>query len=830
MKLGLQTICWGPRIQDVEYLCKLASALGFQGIEFAQPPPDIGGVGIHDLLDMMKKHRLELIGLAGGSLVERVEFCKGHRPEYLYVEDWDPLMSPSAEDLGFRLALHPHVFKPIFRVGHAQSLLDSHPNLSFILDTAHLSIAGEKIAEALQASQGRLAAVHAKDWRPVYGRYSHRYAKGFTELGNGILHQQVHEVISRLADSNYRGWIIWEQDVPSVSPEVSALVSAEWLHHLGYFRKQPDFRRARELIAQRTHRSIHGPNTSAHFIREIHAAATRGPEECYSKIVRAFYDILPSRMVALWRCATSQRLATLVASYPAAQRTTQRCGDLLSGYVIDRLKVTRFDLTNPENIRRFSQPELLERYDLRRMISIPILNPWNLNHVVMILNLFPEQETIPFSDDELVRLGEDVAIAVDAAIDELCTTAAGTVNYRSWSESSSNAQLQALRETTQEFLRCGSVTIFTANEAATRLTVASSTGVEWMVPESEQYYAPGEGLTGQVWASREPFMTQDASSERAWKGKSREGWDKRYHNCLLFPLARGEREPLGVIRCSNKLAYDHSALHTAFSEDDVAVLDAIVERALPHYELTLANERRSHALGRLTHELKVPVVAMRAAAELMQQTDGVTSYFDHDYPGDVWSWSELMRRLLDNFDSLRYSDSALKPHQTPTLMMRDVIAPAANQVTVLLRERDFQRNRIEYRDFKRLPRLLVDRYQFQQVAFNLLANAIKHCYDDPDRFRVEITARVEADWVGVDFSDWGPGIQDGMEQAIFKEGVRGDFATEKEVRGDGLGLWVVNRILEAHSGDVVVHSKRNPTTFRLRLPRSLEVFSPIRGL
>ncbi len=831
VKIGLQTICWGPRIDDPEHLCQVAAALGFQGIEFAQIPSAIGGLTIGALLQLMKKYRLELIGLSGGSLSERMAFCEDFRPHYLYVEDWDPHIAPVAEADGFQLALHPHLFKPIFRIGDASRLLREHRRLRFILDTAHLSIAGEDLDAACLVAKGRLAALHAKDWRPVYGRHSHRYAKGFTELGNGILRDQVARVARKLKhEMGPSGWLVWEQDVSFTTPQNSARISAEWLHAEGFLKKRPD---VGKLAAVSKVPSIDRRRPSPpDFLRSMTLASTKGLAECYQRIVQAFHELIPSKLVTLWRCAASQQRMTLVASNPdlLPRPNSFRNDELLCGQTVDRQKVTRFDLTDAGDAERFGHPTQISALQLGPMVSIPILNPWNLNHVVLVLNIFPRQVPLAFSDDDLFRLGEDVALAVDAAINELCTTAAGTVNYRSWKETLSQGQLESLRETIQEFVGCGGVAIFAADDTGTRLELKSTTGTAWAVPEAEQFYRRGEGLTGKVWESGEPFLTLHAGREPGAAAKSREGADPRFHSCMFLPITRAGSDPLGVIRCSDKRISSEDLHHNAFSEDDIAVLDAIVERIVPHYELTVTHERRAHALGRLTHELKVPVVAMRAAAELMQQTDGVETFFEHDYPGDVWSWSELMRRLLGNVDSLRYSFDAITPHRTPTFMMRDVIAPAANQVTLLLRERGFDKSRIRYQHFRQLPQLRIDRYQFQQVVFNLLANSIKHCYSVPTRFRVLIEAQNLNDEVLLDFQDWGPGIQDGMEEVIFQEGVRGHFAAEMDVAGEGLGLWVVRRIVEAHDGTVSVFKQRNPTTFRITLPGRTRMPVPLKGL
>lgn len=90
MRFGLQTIAWGRQLEDIEQLLYDAALSGFEGVEFAQTPTALGVNNVQELLRLMAKYRLHLIGLAGGSLDDRMQFCCDQRPDYLYIEDWEP--------------------------------------------------------------------------------------------------------------------------------------------------------------------------------------------------------------------------------------------------------------------------------------------------------------------------------------------------------------------------------------------------------------------------------------------------------------------------------------------------------------------------------------------------------------------------------------------------------------------------------------------------------------------------------------------------------------------------------------------------------------------
>jgi len=272
-----------------------------------------------------------------------------------------------------------------------------------------------------------------------------------------------------------------------------------------------------------------------------------------------------------------------------------------------------------------------------------------------------------------------------------------------------------------------------------------------------------------------------------------------------------------------------------FTGDDLAVLDAIGQAAVPHLQGLLEEEKRVAALGRVTHEFKSPLGALCSVADLMEgefvdRKINAINFFGYDYFGDIKSWSDIMWRQISNADFLRYPSRTLPLQLEPTLLLSEVIAPTVNQVRLFLRERRFSVEQIKYGDFKEIPRLWVDKNQFQQVIFNLLMNAIKYAYKDPKSFQVEIKGKEEVGEYVIQFRDWGPGIAPELKEVIFEEGVRGAKSIMDHVTGQGLGLWVVRQVVKAHGGKVEVTKIKQPTEFTIYLPYTLAIHPSKRTL
>jgi signal transduction histidine kinase len=99
---------------------------------------------------------------------------------------------------------------------------------------------------------------------------------------------------------------------------------------------------------------------------------------------------------------------------------------------------------------------------------------------------------------------------------------------------------------------------------------------------------------------------------------------------------------------------------------------------------------------------------------------------------------------------------------------------------------------------KKLPHVVHDPVQFQQVILNLLLNGIQAI---PNQGKIEVTLRREGEFAVVRIKDTGKGISQDSLPKIFKP----FFTTRKE--GTGLGLPLAKGIVEAHRGRIQVTSE-----------------------
>ncbi len=124
-------------------------------------------------------------------------------------------------------------------------------------------------------------------------------------------------------------------------------------------------------------------------------------------------------------------------------------------------------------------------------------------------------------------------------------------------------------------------------------------------------------------------------------------------------------------------------------------------------------------------------------------------------------------------------------------------------------------------DVDLLPRPLLveaDYHRLSRVFDNLIGNAVKF---SPDGGTIRISTAIDAErhMAHVAISDQGIGIADEKLPYIFERFYRGDRAFRKQFEGAGLGLYIVQQIVEAHQGRIWVESQEGiGSTFIVALP------------
>lgn len=214
----------------------------------------------------------------------------------------------------------------------------------------------------------------------------------------------------------------------------------------------------------------------------------------------------------------------------------------------------------------------------------------------------------------------------------------------------------------------------------------------------------------------------------------------------------------------------------------------------------------------VSHELRTPLAVIRSAAENL--ADGVVA------PDSVPQYAALIRsegrRLSDMVE--RVMDFAGMSAGTlirnrRSLDARDIVDRAVATASADAAEQGIG---IDVHGAPGVGRTVGDADALASALHNALANAVK--YSRPGS-RVEVDVASSGDTLRIAVSDRGIGIDDEDIPHVFEPFFRGRRAVDSQVRGSGVGLSVVQKIVDAHGGHVRVAPRHGGgTVLTIELP------------
>jgi two-component system OmpR family sensor kinase len=253
------------------------------------------------------------------------------------------------------------------------------------------------------------------------------------------------------------------------------------------------------------------------------------------------------------------------------------------------------------------------------------------------------------------------------------------------------------------------------------------------------------------------------------------------------------------------------------SDDEVAELartfdDMLVELDSARSETQQMVQRQREFVADASHELRTPLTSILANLELLQE--GLAGEPEHvedtEMVESALRSSRRMRRLVADLLLLARADAGRLGAHGPC-ELTEIVAAAVDEVAPLAREQTLQMH-------APAP-VAVDGNadELHRVAVNLIDNAVRHT---PKGTRIDVTVEKREGEAVLEVLDDGPGLPDGVGEALFARFVRGsgpaDLSSET---GSGLGLAIVSAVVASHQGEVEAGlSPHGGARFTVRIP------------
>jgi len=228
------------------------------------------------------------------------------------------------------------------------------------------------------------------------------------------------------------------------------------------------------------------------------------------------------------------------------------------------------------------------------------------------------------------------------------------------------------------------------------------------------------------------------------------------------------------------------------------------------------SEMRNDFINNMTHELKTPISSISLASQMLNDESVTKSPTMMKHLGGVISdETKRLRFLVEKVLQMSMFDRKKTTFNKKELDLNDVITDVAKSFNLRV---EHTGGKIDV-DLQAVDSdVYVDEVHFTNMIFNLFDNAVK--YRKPDEeLNVSVATWNEDDKVCFSVSDNGIGIRKDDLKKIFEKFYRVHTGNVHNVKGFGLGLAYVKRVVDMHSGQIHVDSEYGDgTKFTIKIP------------
>ena len=237
--------------------------------------------------------------------------------------------------------------------------------------------------------------------------------------------------------------------------------------------------------------------------------------------------------------------------------------------------------------------------------------------------------------------------------------------------------------------------------------------------------------------------------------------------------------------------------------------------------LAYTNVRREIRLSRLksdfvanvSHELKTPLALIRLFAETLELGRVPGEEKAKQYYRIINKESQRLTQLINNILDFSRIEAGRKQYRFVATDLTRTVRDVVEAYRFPIEQQGFI---LEVEIAEDVPEVEVDPEAIEQALLNLVNNAIKY---SAEAKHIRLEVRRDGERVVISVRDRGIGVAKVEQKRIFEKFYRAETSLVHTTKGSGLGLALVQHIMEAHGGTVeLVSGPGEGSTFTLALP------------
>ncbi len=229
-------------------------------------------------------------------------------------------------------------------------------------------------------------------------------------------------------------------------------------------------------------------------------------------------------------------------------------------------------------------------------------------------------------------------------------------------------------------------------------------------------------------------------------------------------------------------------------------------------QLLKKDRQKDEFLDTVTHELRTPITAIRAASEILHDDEDIPEELKKQFLQNIISESDRLNRLIDKILDLEKFETGKQHIHLAEYQLPQTIQKAIQPLQQLMNHHQI--------DFKMnldasVNQAFYDEERLIQVINNLISNAIKFCNG-----WIELKASEIQNQIQIQVSNNGKNIAEDELEAIFDKFYQAQNQNIKKPIGSGLGLAITKQIVEAHQGKIWAENTQNGVVFTVHIPKN----------
>ena len=245
---------------------------------------------------------------------------------------------------------------------------------------------------------------------------------------------------------------------------------------------------------------------------------------------------------------------------------------------------------------------------------------------------------------------------------------------------------------------------------------------------------------------------------------------------------------------------------------------SVLQRALDAHDMSLQNSVLTDRLLISERSAMLGQATARIAHEIANQLNilPLIELIEEDYASDaqLQNFARVARTTYEHLNALINEVKNFMRFDSQGVELKELpLAESIQELMSFLRFRSDIRSGLVESEIRAEPTVLGNKLKLHQVLVNLIMNAVYAVGDRSDG-RVRITLDRAGDEAEITVADNGSGIPADVQERMWEP-----FFTTKGTAGNGMGLDIARRLIEAHHGTINCSSTpKTGTVFTIRLP------------